>query len=80
MENSNRPPSWTSLIIVGIPIIALGAVGIGLVLTSPADVPLWENGQVKNGQLAAGLGVLLMLAYAFVRALSRIAERYFDRD
>jgi hypothetical protein len=76
MVSSNR--TWLSLLLILLPSIALACLGAWLVLASPSDVPLWRNGTVENGRLAAGLGVLVAQAWSLVRALSRIAEKFLD--
>lgn len=76
------PPSrlWISLLIVGVPATVLAGVGLFFVVASPRDLPLWENGSIRNGVMAIGGAMLVALAWSSLRAVSRIAERYLDRE
>lgn len=72
----SNPPSrlWISLLIVGVPTLILVAVGLGLVIASPQELPLWENGAVRNGLMAIGGAILVALAWSSIRSVARIAE------
>jgi len=54
------------------------SASLALVLLAPRDVPLYSDGVVKNGLLAAGISIAAAAAFASVRPLARLVEKVFE--
>lgn len=74
-----QTPTWKRIALAALPALALAALGTALVAAAPNNVPLWDNGTVPNGLLAAGVIILAVLAYAAIRAFVKFIENLTDR-
>jgi hypothetical protein len=76
---SDRPVKLnTSALLALAPYLLILGASLTLIFLAPRDIPLYEDGSIKNGMLAAGILLSAPLAFSSARPLARLVEKLFE--